>query len=61
MSWQRIFLKEVLSFQDVRWTVRYLLCVPGFCGHSVDVVHKQMRSGQDTEQGRAIEQRLHII
>lgn len=46
---------------DARWAVRYLLRVPGFCGCSGDVVHKLTSSGQDAEQGCAIEQSRNII
>lgn len=47
--------------QSGRWAVRHLLCVKGFCGYVGNVVHEQPSPGQDTGQGRANEQKLHII
>lgn len=41
--------------------MRYLLCVPVFCGGCGDVVYKWTNPGQDTEQGRAVEQWICII
>lgn len=40
---------------------QYLLCVPGFSGQVGAVVHQQTGSGQDAEQWRAVEQRLHGV
>lgn len=52
--WIRIHLKDTI-------TTAYLLRVPGFSGDGRDVVHKQVRPGQNTQQRCRINQRPHFI
>lgn len=39
----------------------HLLCVEGICGNVLCHVHKHGDPGQDTHQGGAIEQGIHVV
>lgn len=54
-------LKHLHTFFNLVPTMQYLLCVPRFSGCIRESFHKKASSGKDTQQGRASEQRLHVI
>lgn len=49
------------SRADASRAVGYLLCVPGLCGRVGEDLQERVTSGQDAEERRATQQRLHVV